>query len=88
MKRIWGCLLAIGCVQPEPVGLTLQSVLPGAVEGVALEGSRARVGMDGQLCDVDVQTAAVLGDTDLDAAVEHVLDTRDGVIAHHPPQLL
>ncbi|MCA9572173.1 MAG: hypothetical protein KC656_30245 [Myxococcales bacterium] len=69
--------LASGCTG-EGVGFSLLSALPGEVEGVALEGQRARVGMAGQVCDVDVLSGEVVRDTQPTSAIEHVLATLDG----------
>lgn len=76
MTRWWIALALTGCAQ-EGVGLTLLSALPEPVEGLALDGSRARAGMAGQLCDIDVGTGEVIGDEDVTNGIERVLDARD-----------
>lgn len=73
MRGWWMVLVAGGCT-PEGVGLELLSALPGEVEGVALDGRQARVGMADQVCDVDVLTGEVTRDLQPTAQRERVLD--------------
>ncbi len=69
-----------GCGSEPEVAFGLTSTLPERTQGVALDGSVARMGMRGQICDVDVLTAEVLGDSDPVGSDERVFHARDGAV--------
>lgn len=67
----------VGCAQPT-VDLDLKSVLATSTRGAAVhEGGRlADVAMADQICRVDIDSGAVLGDTDPTDASERLVDAR------------
>ncbi len=69
----WSAFLT-GCTAPQ--GFELLAYLPGPTAGVALDGSRARVGMLDQVCDVDPNSGAVGADHDAGPGQERILDAR------------
>ncbi|MCA9571369.1 MAG: hypothetical protein KC656_26195, partial [Myxococcales bacterium] len=76
---VLGAVLLVGCAE-RGTSFDMLSVLPGDTHGVALEGERARVGMAGQICDVDARTASVGADLDAADGQERVLDARGDLV--------
>jgi hypothetical protein len=72
----------VGCAQPT-VDLDLKSVLATSTRGAAVhEGGRlADVAMADQICRVDIDSGAVLGDTDPTDQSERLLDARADALA-------
>lgn len=78
MRALWPLAFVIptltACSTDAPVDLRVKSVLYASTSGVALrDGLGAHVGMEAQVCAIDVGTGAVLGDGD-PGGRERVLD--------------
>ncbi|TNE92089.1 MAG: hypothetical protein EP330_02745 [Deltaproteobacteria bacterium] len=83
MRPVFAAVLLTACSADPGVGFTLVSTLPARTDGIAVaDGSVASAAMDDQLCLLDVGDASVIGDTDLGAGTDRLLDAAgDSVLA-------